>query len=269
MRSWVVWNTLSSGIGKRISLSHTRMLRLIPYISVHTYTPSKGMWYRRTVTREKPQGCHYSCPFRDARGELPLKLSDRAGLPAQQPPHQIPMMPSGNFIASVSTVLFLGFGAIGWPDQVSLHEITCFLPRACLWDSKPQRDSQVPGFQEERKHHCLSPNKFTGSVYWRSTYTYKGYTSTMCAPLPHIFYVFPEIQGPLQLLPRNQTVCLQACTMDFLPTLWHKISLFTWDLQEGIPCSLWQSLNSLQSPQLAACLPVNGINNSSDKPLTQ
>lgn len=126
----------------RISLSHTRMLRPIPYIFVHTYTPSKGMWYRRTVTREKPQGCHYSCPFRDARGELPLKRSDRAGLPAQQPPHQIPMMPSGNFIASVSTVLFLRFGAIGWPDHVSLHEITsdhvslheitCFLPRACL-----------------------------------------------------------------------------------------------------------------------------------------
>lgn len=184
------------------------------------------MWYRRTVTREKPQqGCHYSCPFRDARGELPLRLADRAGLPAQQRPHQIPRMPSGNFNASVSAVLSLRFRAIGWPPQefsafLSLHEIACFLPRAYLWGSKPQRDSQVPGFQEEGKHYCLSPNKFTGSVYWRATYTYKGYTSAMCAFLLHISYVFPEIQGPLQLLPRNQR---QSA---FMLALWTSYQLY-------------------------------------------
>lgn len=95
-------------------------------------------------------------------------------------------------------------------------------------------------------------------------------TPQLCVSL---FFISPmsflKFRVPSSCYQESETVCLQACTIDFLPTLWHKIFLFTWDLQEGIPRSLWQSLNSLQSPRLAACLRVSGINNSSNKPLTQ
>ena len=84
----------------------------------------------------------------------------------------------------------------------------------------PKETPRCLGSRRKEITIVFPPRKFTGSVYWRATYTYKGYTSTMCAPLLHISYIFTEIQGPLQLLPRNQR---QSA---FRLTLWTSYQLY-------------------------------------------
>lgn len=109
VRSWVVRNALSSRIGKMESffLTHTHA-QAKPYIFVHTDTPSKGLWNRRTVTREKPQqGCHYSGPFRDARGELPLKLAEQGSQPSSL------LTKSQGGLLAISLLQFLPFFLLG------------------------------------------------------------------------------------------------------------------------------------------------------------
>lgn len=95
-------------------LTHA-MLGPVPIsVSPHTYL-QKVCGYK-TVTGKKPQQrCHYSCLFSNVRGDLPLKLAEQ-GFPVQPPPHQtLRGVHSGDFmLLPVSTILSLGFRAIGW-----------------------------------------------------------------------------------------------------------------------------------------------------------
>lgn len=210
VRSWVVRNALSSGIGKMESffLTHTcsgQTLHLCP----HRHTFKRSVEQENCDQREAATRMSLLRSFQRCKRWTPFEAS-RAGLPAQQPPHQIPRMPTGNFIASVSAILSLRFGAIGWPDHAHHRGFQLSWASTKSHASYPELVFEAPNPKEtprclgsKRKENTIvfPPRKFTGSVYWRATYTYKGYTSTMCAPVVHISYVFPEIQGPLQLLP--------------------------------------------------------------------
>lgn len=131
-------------------LTHTHA-QAKPYIFVHTDTPSKGLWNRRTVTREKPQqGCHYSGPFRDARGELPLKLAEQGSQPSSL------LTKSQGGLLAISLLQFLPFfllgsglqggqtmpttGAFSFPEPPRNH----MLPTQSL-SSRLQTPKRLPG----------------------------------------------------------------------------------------------------------------------------